>query len=224
MTINVDYMAIVYMVMGLFALVGFFRGWLKEGITTFFLGLLTIILTNPELAGVVFNFINGLVKLLWVVLEAKSLDVSALSAAADVVDPPRLDPENQQLYIIALIVLVAASYMTGRFTIADPLSPISRLVGGILGLFNGFLVISLVREYLMGFFLQPEPKLISAQDIPQQISIQITGMPQQSLLIGYFPMVMIGLIGVVVLIIMFQYITKLAACVFGSSRGKVQQG
>jgi hypothetical protein len=191
-TIVVYYMTILYMVMGLFALVGFFRGWLKEGVTTFFLGLLTIILTNPELAKTIFGYINGIIKLFWTFLEAGgSLDMGVLSATAATVEPPiYLDPENHRLYVGVLILLVALSYVTGKFTITAPISPLSRLLGGILGLFNGFLAMSLAREYLMGLFLEPEP--ITAQAIPEQVSIQITGMPRQSLLIGYFPMILVA--------------------------------
>jgi hypothetical protein len=190
-TIVVDYMTILYMVMGLFALVGFFRGWLKEGVTTFFLGLLTVILTNPELAEVVFDYVNGIIKLIWIVLETGGrLDVEALSAAAATAEPPiSLDPQNYKLYVGVLILLVALSYMTGKFTIAAPLSPFSRLFGGGLGLFNGFLVISLAREYITGLFLEKGP--ITAEAVPEQISIQVTGMPRQSLLIGYFPMILV---------------------------------
>jgi hypothetical protein len=192
-TIVIDYMTILYMVMGLFALVGFFRGWLKEGITTVFLGLLTVILTKPELAEVIFEYVNGIIKLFWVVLETGgSLEVEDLSAAAATVEPPiSLDPENYKLYVGVLILLVALSYMTGRFAITASLSPLSRLLGGILGLFNGFLTISLAREYLMGLFLEPGP--ITAQAVPEQVAIQITGMPRQSLLMGYFPMILVTL-------------------------------
>ncbi len=209
-TITIDYTTILYMVMGLFALVGFFRGWLKEGLTTFFLGLLTIILTRPELAKTVFEYINGLIKLIWIVLETRgSLEVETLSAAAETVEPPiTLDPENYQLYVGVLILLVALSYMTGKFAITKSLTAFSRLLGGVLGLFNGFLAISLFREYIMGLFLEPGP--VTAQAVPEQVSVQITGMPRQSMLMGDFPLSLVALgLGLGMLIIVLSSIVKL---------------
>ena len=49
-TIEINWSAITYYVIGLFALSGFFRGWWKEAITAFFLGILVFLLRTPDVA------------------------------------------------------------------------------------------------------------------------------------------------------------------------------
>ncbi len=207
--ISIDYTVLLYIMVGLFALVGFFRGWLKEGITTLFLVLLITMLTRPEMAKVIIGYINNIIKLFWIIVETGGrLEVEALSEAAKTVEPPiRLDPENSQLYVGALVFLVVLSYMTGKITFGgEGLSAASRLMGGILGALNGYLILSLAREYVLGFFLRPEE--IVTQEIPERLSIQIEDMPRQSLLQGYFLVfVMVG--GLIVFLLILATSLKL---------------
>jgi len=59
-TITVDYAVLMWMVIVLFGMVGFFRGWWKEGLTTGFLTLLILLLKIPGLAALIINTINKL--------------------------------------------------------------------------------------------------------------------------------------------------------------------
>lgn len=203
--IEIDYNVILYMVMGLFALVGFFRGWLKEGLTTVALALLTVMLRYPDVAKAIFKYINNLIKLIWAFVEAGG-SLEKVRQMAEVSPPFQLDPENTQVYIGFLLLLVIASYILGKVSFKEEMTALSRLAGGVLGLFNGFMAISLAREYIMGFFLRPET--ITAQAIPERFSIEVKGMPTQSILQGYFPIVVIA-IGVIVLLLIIGSIFRI---------------
>ena len=48
--ITIDYNTLALIVVALFAISGYLRGWWREAITTVFLVLLSIFLTQPELA------------------------------------------------------------------------------------------------------------------------------------------------------------------------------
>lgn len=178
--ITIDYRLLLSITVGLFALVGFFRGWLKEGMTTIFVVLLTGMLSRPEMAKVIIDYINKFIERFWRVVGTG--------------EPPiHLDPENTQVYVGILILLVILSYMSGKITFGgEGLTAASRLMGGILGAFNGYMILSLAREYVLGFFLHPAE--VTTQEIPEELSIQIKDLPQQSLVLqNYFVMlVMVG--------------------------------
>ena len=193
--IQIDYNTILYMVMGLFALVGFLRGWLKEGLTTLMLALLTALLKYPDIARTVFGYINNAIRFIWSFIQP-----------GEVPPPFQLDPDKPEAYIGLLIVLVALSYFFGRVSFRGDLTAFSRLAGGVLGLFNGFMVVSLVREYALGFFRRPAE--ITAEAIPERLSIEILEMPRQSLLQGYFPLVVIG-VGVLVLLLIIGSVFRI---------------
>ena len=74
-TITVDYMILMWMVIILFGMVGYFRGWWKEGITTAFLTVLVLLLQFPGLAVAIINTINKFIKLVYIVIMARSLDI-----------------------------------------------------------------------------------------------------------------------------------------------------
>ncbi len=169
-TFEIDYVVLMYMVMGLFGLVGFFRGWWKEGVTTFLLTLLVILLKVPEAAQAIIDTINKLIKLIYIIIVAHSLEAERIAEVAKEIKqaPIVLNASDNHIYIITLIVLIILSYMVGKIGMGKDVTgvhPLGALLGGILGLFNGFVVISLVREYLVRRYLPG----ITPQDVPMEI-------------------------------------------------------
>jgi len=174
--LNIDFQVFFYMVVGLFGLVGFLRGWWKEAITTGLLVFLLIMLKYPTLAATIIERINGIIDL---------IRASDTIRAAGAIDPPAtVDPAQSQFYVILLIVLVAASYFIGKVGLGNAaVTAGGRLFGGILGFTNGFIILSLLREYVLRRFL-PNSGIAAASVTPDNITMTITGVPQTSITDG----------------------------------------
>ncbi len=174
--LNIDFEVFFYMVVGLFGLVGFFRGWWKEAITTGLLVFLLIMLKYPALAATIIERINGIIDLV------RASD--AIRAAGAITPPATVDPGQSQFYIILLIVLVLASYFIGKMGVGDAaVTAGGRLFGGILGFTNGFIILSLLREYVLRRFL-PDSGISAASVTPNNITMTITNVPQTSITDG----------------------------------------
>ena len=191
-TVDIDFNTFIIMVAGIFGLTGFVRGWWKEAITTALLILLLILLREQEIAASIIDSINSFIRLGTVFASADSLEVEALATAASTVDPPVIiDPSQFTVYLVLLIILVVASYFAGNAVVgAYELSPIARIFGGILGLVNGFIIISLVREYILGRFI-PETGIASTAAAPSEVSVTVVNIPQTSITDGLTPWVII---------------------------------
>lgn len=174
--LNINFEVFFYMVVGLFGLVGFFRGWWKEAVTTGLLVFLLIMLKYPALAATIIERINGIIDLI-----RKS---DAIRAAGAIEPPATVDPSQSQFYIILLVVLVLASYFIGKIGMGDAaVTAGGRLFGGILGFVNGFIILSLFREYVLRRFL-PDSGISAASVTPDNITMTITGVPQTSITDG----------------------------------------
>jgi hypothetical protein len=198
--ITLNWETLVIIVASLFALGGFLRGWWREGITTIFLILLTIFLTSPELAGSIIDFINGVIEAAWNIFrnlfEALGLAQPAVGTAAT--PPVIIDPSDRTVFIIILIVMVIVSYFTSKITLGGRTATLAgRIFGGILGAINGFLVVNLVKEYIVGRFI-PETGLSAQTASPDQLSIAVTDVPPESVFSDTAQLLVLGL-GVIVL-------------------------
>ena len=182
----IDFQTFLLMVVGIFGLVGFVRGWWKEALTTGLLVILLLLLRRPDIAGSIIDQINKSIKLIATFFTARTLDPTELATAAGLVEPPVvIDPGTFQVYIVLLIVLVIASYFIGNAGIGESvITPIARLFGGILGLINGFIILSLVREYVLRRFL-PESGVSAAAAMPSDITITISEVPTASIMDGF---------------------------------------
>ena len=199
--LTLDWDTLVIIVAALFALGGFLRGWWREGVTTIFLILLTIFLTSPELAGNIVDFINGVIEAAWNIFrnlfEALGLAQPTVGTAATT-PPIVIDPNDRTVFIIILIVMVVLSYFTSKITLGGRTATLAgRIFGGILGAINGFLVVNLVKEYIVGRFF-PETGLTAQTAAPDQLSIAVTGVPPESVFSDTAQLLVIGL-GVVIL-------------------------
>jgi hypothetical protein len=187
-------------IVALFALSGFLRGWWREGLTTIFLILLTVFLTSPELAGSIIEFVNGAIEAAWNILVGlfETLGIVDPIAAATSTPPIEINPDDRTTFVIILIVMVLLSYFTSKITLGGRTVTVGgRIFGGILGAINGFLAFNLVKEYIVGRFF-PETGLLSTSAAPDQLSIAITDVPPESVFTDTSQLLVIG-IGVVIL-------------------------
>lgn len=173
--LQIDFQVFFYMVIGIFGLAGFMRGWWKEAITTGLLVFLLILLAYPELAANIIDQINTLL--------GRVREVSFVSSGA-VDAPSNVDPAESQFYIILMTVLVIISYFIGNAFGNFNTTTGGRIFGGILGLTNGFIILSLVKEYILRRYL-PEGTFMSAAAAPEQITMTITDVPQASITDGF---------------------------------------
>ena len=199
--IDIPYETLMIIIVALFALSGFLRGWWREGITSIFLILLTVFLTEPELASSIIEFLNGVISTAWNLLrgllETLGLVEPAVGAAA-VTPPIVLDPDDRTLFIIILIVMIVLSYFTSKITLGGRTITLGgRIFGGILGAINGFLAVNLVKEYIVGRFF-PATGLSAQSAAPSTLSVAITDVPPESVFTNTSQLLVIA-IGVVIL-------------------------
>jgi hypothetical protein len=178
--VQIDYPMFATMVVGLFGLVGFMRGWWKEAVTTGLLTLLLLLLKKPDIAAGLINSIDSIVVAAWnalrPILESTAGTVSAVAAE----EPPVIDPKRYSIYVIILVLAVVASYFFSKIGLTQTLSAGARLLGGGLGVYNGYVVITLLREYVIGRYLPGAGEMAAAAP-PTAISIEVANLPQASL-------------------------------------------
>jgi hypothetical protein len=173
------------MIVGVFGLVGFFRGWWKEAVTAGLLTLLLVMLTVPDVATLIVNALNTAVDTVWSFIQSLSQSVSqsspAVASVAQVGAPPSVTPQNYWVYVFILVGLVIASYFLGKVGLTQGLSAGSRLLGGIVGFYNGFVSVSLLREFVIGRYLPGASAAAANATPPSTASIQVFNLPQTSL-------------------------------------------
>lgn len=198
-TVTMDYAVLMWMVIILFGMVGFFRGWWKEGLTTGFLTLLIVLLKFPGLAELIVNTTNKILKILYVVVVARSLDLERLAEVAGELEeiPIRIDPTDYRVYIFGLIGVLIASYLVGKIGINKKVigpSLLGALLGAIFGLLNGFTVISLVREYVLGRYLPGATEAAAAEaEAITSITLAVEELPTPTVVEGWVPWLIVAI-------------------------------
>jgi len=178
--IQVDYNVLTYMVVGVFGLVGFFRGWWKEAVTAGLLTLLLVMLTVPDVATVIVNALNTAVNTVWAFIQSIRQSSPAVASVAQVGAPPSVTPQNYWVYVFILVGLVIASYFLGKIGLTQGLSAGSRLLGALVGFYNGFVAVSLLREFVLGRYLPGASAAAANATPPSTASVQIFNLPQAS--------------------------------------------
>jgi uncharacterized membrane protein required for colicin V production len=198
-TITVDYAVLMWMIIILFGMVGYFRGWWKEGLTTGFLTLLIVLLKFPGLAEMIVNFLNKLIKLVYIAIKAHSLDIERLAEVAkEITDIPiKIDPTDFRVYIFGLIGTLVVSYIIGKMSVNNKvIGPtfLGSVLGAIFGLLNGFTVISLVREYVLGRYLPGVTAQAAAQAATiTSISLAVEDLPTPTVVEGWVPWLIVAI-------------------------------
>ncbi len=205
----VNWTALSLFIIGFFVIIGFFRGWWKEAITTAFLTVLVFLLANPSIAETLINGVNSIIAMVWGWIPG-SLQQPLINLFAIKTIPPQLDAGSSTTWMMILIVMLALSIIIGRFSLAGSgygVRPLGSIFGGLLGGLNGFILMGLVTGYLQGTNLPGGgsnlPTEISAQGgsatASSGVSIQAFNLPNVSLGDSFLPYLII-IIGIAVLI------------------------
>ncbi|MBI1879134.1 MAG: hypothetical protein HYR94_13090 [Chloroflexi bacterium] len=197
-------MTISYLVMGFFAVIGFFRGWWKEAITTFLLALLVLLLQQPAWAQTIIDWLNQGIAVILSFL-ANNFGVTLTTDTAFQVDPSR-----PGTWLVILFLILGLSSLLARFFLPATLNrlpslyytvtPIGRVLGLLVGGLNGFLIINLVREYLDGRSLPGNTPVeasitqagSSSTPALPTLTIQAVNLPGATILDSYIPWLIIG--------------------------------
>lgn len=205
---EINWTVITYIIVGYFALAGFSRGWWKEAITTVGLGVLILFLQNPPWAESVIELINQIIAAVWDVLPATirstlSEGLTTIFATGELIAAPQIDPADPETWLVILALWVGATVLIGRTSFVNQPTPLGRLLGAVIGGFNGLLILSLVREYLDGRALPgqvvattSELRLVGESAFgpaASDISIQATNLPRFTILDSALPWIAIGL-------------------------------
>lgn len=217
-----------YLVVGLFALSGFLKGWWKEAVVTFFLALLVFLLRVPGVAQALIDLINQTLAFIWGILPS-SVQVFltdffqtalGISTTGGVI---QADATSGQTWLILLIIFIAIATLISWATlphrvkkgknVAYVANPIGSVLGGLIGGFNGLLVINLVREYLDGRNLPgggsslPSEITMSGSGsvgmASSGVSLQATQLPSFTVLDSFLPWIII-LIGFLFVLAVFK--------------------
>ena len=172
---TMDFQVFFYMVIGIFGLAGFMRGWWKEAITTGLLVFLLAMLKYPDLAAAVVDLLNqGLDLLSQLLIKAGLLQQSIA----------HIDPANSQFYIFTLVFFVIISYFIGRSAAGTlNITVGGRMFGAILGLLNGFIILSLFREYILQRYL-PNTGIATSTAAASTATMTVSNVPQQTVMDG----------------------------------------
>ena len=198
MVLPINYSELLIVVLAIFAFVGVMRGWSKEALTTLAVAALAILVWQPSIAEDIVAAVNKVIALLIMFFRAGfSLDLGKI--AAQTVDPDSLlDPNSYRLYIAVTAILLVASYLVGDLTFKSRGTPLGRLLGGFLGLFNGYVIVSLIRQYAINYLRSKNQAFIASNEM----SMKLTNVPAQGLFAGYgIIFVFLVVVGVIALLV-----------------------
>ena len=198
MTLPIDFRELQLLILFIFAMVGIMRGWYREGITALFVAFLGILVWRPEIGEGIINWINNLIKfILMFVRSGFSFDPARLSAQA--VSPGSLlDPSSYRLWMTVTVIMVIISYVVGETTFQGNMTGLGRVLGGVLGVANGFVLLALARQYLTDYWRSQG--LVVAQSGP--VTVQLNNVPAGDFAGGYgIVFVLVILVAVIVLLI-----------------------
>lgn len=198
MTLPIEYNEVLTLVLIIFGIVGMMRGWYREGVTALFVALLAILVWRPEIGEAIIGWVNSLLQFILAFFKAGlTFNTARLTTAATGVGTI-LDPTSYQLWIVITVVLVGISYAVGEATFNNKFSPLGRLLGGLIGAANGFVLFSLTKQFLTNYW-RAQGRIVAQSG---EVSIQMTNVPADTFVSGYgIVFVLILLIAVIGLLI-----------------------
>jgi hypothetical protein len=197
------YIAVIY-----FAFSGFSRGWWKEAVITVVLAFFLFLLQNPSLAQTLIDGLNNIIATIWSFIPTEITPVvsdglaTVFAVQTGGSDPWQADPSDPGTWLTLLAVTVGAAILFTRFSFNYPPTGFGSLLGGLMGAVNGFLIISLVREYLDGRAL-PGQEVASTSQLTlvggsefgpasQNLTIQVSDLPYFTVMDSILPWLVIG--------------------------------
>jgi uncharacterized membrane protein required for colicin V production len=196
-TVSIDYTQLSTIMIFLFVAVGFFRGFAREVFTSIVLLALNYLIVNPSIARTLMDWANTFIKLPAVVVSNPSAVTSAqtLASAYSAATPVITDDNSYLFFLLILIALLFGSYLLGGKAIGqETISPLSRILGGVLGFLNGSMIVSLAKDYMMGNFLKTTTTTAAtAQSVmPQTLAFEVNNVPAQPALTSTMTLLFIG--------------------------------
>jgi len=207
--VEVNWTVLTYMLIGLFAFSGFFKGWWKEAVVTIFLIFLVFLLQVPAAAQALIDLINFIIAALWGLLSETYRIIfgdflkTGLGVETDG-GIPRIDAGESQTWLIILIIFLGLAILIGRITLPNS-GRISRpyfgypptfggsILGGILGGVNGWLIVSLVGAYLNGQNLPGGSSAAATLISPNTVLVQAVDVPTTTIQDSFLPWFFVAL-------------------------------
>ena len=199
----VDWTILSIFVIGFFILGGFTRGWGREAVTTAILSFLIFLLANPDIASTFIGYINKFAGTLWGFIPGRLQETinQIIVPIFGVGLPIQLDASSARTWMLILMGSLVLAVIISRLAINRDPTLGGKFLGSALGAINGFLVLSLIREYVDGRAL-PNGRQVAqaagfestgdlAQPI-QNISVEIAGLPSNTVLDSVIPWLIVG--------------------------------
>jgi hypothetical protein len=211
--VGINWTVLAFLVIGLFALFGFLKGWWREAITTVILAILVFFLLVPDAAQIFIDLINSMIGLIWRILPNSILDflntVFGLGSGPGSDILPQIDATSSQTWLIMLLIFIGLATLIGRTALPDSgrragayssyvVTCGGRIFGLLLGALNGWLIVSLVRAYLDGRGLpggqgDAATAFSSLPPPTNDVVIQAVDVPTASVLDSFLPWLFMGI-------------------------------
>ena len=206
----IDWTVLSIFVIGFFILGGFTRGWWREAVTTAILALLIFLLANPDLASTFIDSVNKLFasihNIFWRLIPGglqETLNEFAVSLFGSPL-PIQLDASTARTWMFILMGALVLAVIISRLAINREPTLTGKFLGSALGAINGFLVLSLIREYVDGRALPEGREVAQAAGIEvvgksdfaqplQTMSVDIVGLPSNTVLDNVLPWLIAGM-------------------------------
>ena len=206
---EINWTILSYLVIIFFAVSGFSKGWWKEAVITVILAFFLFLLQNPNLAQTLIDSFNNLVSTIWSFIPTEITPVvnTGLSTVFAVQTGGsqawQADASSPGTWITLLAVTVGLAMLFTRFGFNYTPTGFGSLLGGLMGALNGFLIASLVREYLDGRALPGQEVAYTSQltlvggssfgPASENLTIQMSDLPQFTILDNILPYLIIGI-------------------------------
>lgn len=198
---------LTYIVVVIFAISGFYRGWWKEAITTVILAFLIFLLQIPDFARNLIDTFNMIVMMIWSIIPQSVKDFLTSTFGIDTsVSALQADAGSTSTWLTFLILLILGAILINRLFLpggirrqgyAYSVTPIGAVLGALLGGLNGFIIANLVLEYLTGRNLPggaPATEIaLSDGRVVAIASPAARNFPDFTILDSFVPWVIIGL-------------------------------
>jgi len=157
-------------------------------------------------AGPVVDYLSRLVRLVLAFFQSHfSVDPDVLLKYYQNAKVPFSSENPYAVLICALVAFVLLSYGTRGHE--KETSALGRLLGGVFGLLNGFLVITLFKEYVIQYLLQRSPT-VAAAGRPAGFSVAVQGVPTHGGISGGDSRLLLGVVVALMVIVLARNLMK----------------
>jgi len=192
MTLPIEYTEVLTLVLIIFGMVGMMRGSYREGVTALFVAFLAILVWRPEIGESVIAWVDSFFKFIVAFFKAGLTFNTAKLTAATANTGTLLDPSSYRLWIVVTVAMIGISYAVGEATFNnDSMSPLGRLLGGVIGAANGFVLVTMTKQYLANYWTAQGRVMAQSG----QVAIQMTDVPAAGFSSGF------GLIFILVILL-----------------------